>query len=67
MDQGRARTGEILNTEKHLVLLRRRAHQQRLALSFTRFERHARIAHLSCQHQAFQVGQGLVDHHRAQL
>jgi hypothetical protein len=67
VDQRCSRTGEILHAKEHLVLLRGRTHQQRLALSLARLESRARITHLSCQHQAFQVGQRLVNYHRTQL
>ena len=66
MDQGRPGAGEVLNAEKHLVLLAGRRHQQSLALPLAGLERRARVTHLAREHQGLVVGERLVDDDRAQ-
>jgi hypothetical protein len=67
VEQRRAGAGEILHADEHPILLRRRRHQHRLALSFARLQGHAGVAHLARQQQALEIGQRFVDHDRAEL
>ena len=62
-----AGAGEILHAEEHAVLLRGRAHQQRLGVSLARLERHAGVAELAAEQQAFEVDERFVDHDRLDL
>ena len=67
VDERRARTGEILHAEKHLVLLPGGSHQHLLALHLAGLQRHSGITHLARQHQALEIGERLVNDHRLQL